>query len=185
MSYIRRALLKYSFNTNCKLLKHTGLRLVLFSINARSSVDKMLDYYIEKMFFSILPKKIIGCAAIINKDNEILTLLKKLPKNLRYELPGGKVEPKESIENAIRREVREEIGCEITLENYIKIYKIREGMRPKTVYVYEAKLDGIPFIKEQHFFKDMKWLPINGYYTYCTLNTSPIVKLYCEDLLPF
>jgi mutator protein MutT len=57
---------------------------------------------------------IVVAAAIIRKDQHIL-LTKRPPKvhleNL-WEFPGGKVEPGESLEAALRRELREELDIE-------------------------------------------------------------------------
>jgi len=58
--------------------------------------------------------KVVG-AIIENEKAEILCALRgtkmKMP-NL-WEFPGGKVEKNEEIENAIEREIKEELGCEV------------------------------------------------------------------------
>lgn len=57
---------------------------------------------------------IIVAAAIIRKDGHIL--LTKRPANVHlanlWEFPGGKIEPGESLEAALRRELREELDIE-------------------------------------------------------------------------
>ena len=40
----------------------------------------------------------------------------KAYKSLKWEFPGGKIEPGESEEQAIRREVGEELGCRIEVD---------------------------------------------------------------------
>jgi 8-oxo-dGTP diphosphatase len=37
----------------------------------------------------------------------------------RWELPGGKVEPGETPDDALVREVREELGCEVVVEGWL------------------------------------------------------------------
>ncbi len=57
------------------------------------------------------PEPIVG-ALILNQKNEIL-LIQQAKWNDQYCIPGGHVEYKESIEEAIKREVREEVGIDI------------------------------------------------------------------------
>ncbi|MEG2892101.1 MAG: (deoxy)nucleoside triphosphate pyrophosphohydrolase [Clostridium sp.] len=58
--------------------------------------------------------KVVG-AIIENENNEILCALRSpemsLPNN--WEFPGGKIEENESIKEAIEREIREELLCNI------------------------------------------------------------------------
>jgi 8-oxo-dGTP diphosphatase len=51
-------------------------------------------------------------AAVITQDQEILVCQRKAqgPHALKWEFPGGKVEPDESLEAALRRELKEELG---------------------------------------------------------------------------
>ena len=56
-------------------------------------------------------------AAIIRQNGKILICQRPADKNcgLLWEFPGGKIEPGESAEEALRREIREELGCEIAV----------------------------------------------------------------------
>jgi len=57
------------------------------------------------------PKHIVSVSAVIlNRDKKILLI--KGPKR-GWELPGGRIENNEKIEDALIREVREETGVEI------------------------------------------------------------------------
>lgn len=65
-----------------------------------------------------LPKHpVLGVAAVIwNDRGEVLLIRRtKEPRKGQWSLPGGKVEFGESIEDALRREIREETGLEIAL----------------------------------------------------------------------
>ena len=62
-------------------------------------------------------KKIEVVAAIFRKDNSIFATEKGYGEFKGYwEFPGGKVEPGESLEEALRREIREELQVEIHIE---------------------------------------------------------------------
>lgn len=63
-----------------------------------------------------MKKKIKVVAAIIeNENNEILCALRspKMTIPNQWEFPGGKVEENESLQDAIEREVQEELNCNI------------------------------------------------------------------------
>jgi 8-oxo-dGTP diphosphatase len=63
------------------------------------------------------PKPVLGVAAVIWNDRQEVLLIRrtKEPRKGQWSLPGGKVEFGESLEDAVRREVREETGLEIAL----------------------------------------------------------------------
>ena len=62
-------------------------------------------------------KKIEVVAAIFRKENSIFATEKGYGEFKGYwEFPGGKVEPGESLEEALRREIREELQVEIHIE---------------------------------------------------------------------
>lgn len=54
-------------------------------------------------------------AAIIERGREILTAqrLKDSHMGLRWEFPGGKIEPGESPEDCLKREIKEELDLDI------------------------------------------------------------------------
>ena len=64
-----------------------------------------------------IPRKVIGVAVIWNDQHQILIDRRKQSGLLGglWEFPGGKVEPDETIEACIQREIMEELGVEITV----------------------------------------------------------------------
>lgn len=70
---------------------------------------------------SPLPHKIIGVGVIWNEQGQIL-IDKRPAKGLLgglWEFPGGKVEPDETIEACIKREIKEELGIEIEVGDHL------------------------------------------------------------------
>ena len=61
-------------------------------------------------------KRLIALLALVNEDNEVLISLRKNKKEYDgyWEYPGGKVEENETLEQAIIREIKEEIDLEIS-----------------------------------------------------------------------
>lgn len=62
--------------------------------------------------------KVVG-AIIENENNEILCALRSPDMSLPnlWEFPGGKVEKDENLKEAIEREIREELDCNIEFSN--------------------------------------------------------------------
>lgn len=67
-----------------------------------------------------MKKHLIALLALVNERNEVLISLRKNKKEYDgyWEYPGGKVEESETLEQAIIREIKEEINLDIS-ENCI------------------------------------------------------------------
>ena len=97
-------------------------------------------------------------AAIIRRDGKIL--ITRRPDNVHlaglWEFPGGKVEPNESMQTALTREIREELGVEI--EVLAERLRIQHDYPTRSVelHFFEALLvsgDPQPLV-----VADMRWV---------------------------
>ncbi|PSO87603.1 MAG: 8-oxo-dGTP diphosphatase MutT [Cyanobacteria bacterium QS_3_48_167] len=71
--------------------------------------------------FSPLPHKQIGVAVIWNERGQIL-IDRRRPEGLMggmWEFPGGKIEANETVQDCIKREIREELAIEIEVEEHL------------------------------------------------------------------
>ncbi|TGE30993.1 (deoxy)nucleoside triphosphate pyrophosphohydrolase [Desulfosporosinus sp. Sb-LF] len=70
-------------------------------------------------------------AAIILKDNKILIAQRAPGENLagKWEFPGGKIEPKETLQECLKREIREELDVDIEVLDFFgeSIYPYHSG----------------------------------------------------------
>ena len=70
----------------------------------------------DKCGLQVLKKRLIALMALVNEKNEVLISLRKNKKEFDgcWEYPGGKVEKNETLEQAVIREIKEEINLEIS-----------------------------------------------------------------------
>ncbi|MBL9117295.1 MAG: (deoxy)nucleoside triphosphate pyrophosphohydrolase [Verrucomicrobiaceae bacterium] len=81
----------------------------------------------------------VVCAIVQREDGKVLLAQRPAGKHLalKWEFPGGKVEPGEVADVALIREIDEELGCTVEIQASL----------PSCVHDYEkSKIELIPFI---------------------------------------
>ena len=128
---------------------------------------------ILKKFLKKLPNVIAGGGKVYNKDKDILFIF----RNNKWDLPKGKTEKKESIEDTALREVEEETGVSglkivKPLETTYHIFNRNDKMRIKITYWFEMSTDfnGKLFPQENEGITRVEWL--NGEKVTQALNNS-------------
>ncbi len=118
--------------------------------------DKLL-----KKFLKLLPNVIAGGGKAFNSKNEILFIY----RNNKWDLPKGKTEGKESIEETALREVEEETGVKglkivKPLPTTYHIFKRNGKHRIKVTYWFEMKtdFDGKLHPQENEGITKVEWL---------------------------
>jgi len=103
----------------------------------------------------------VCCAIIHNKLNQVLVTQRgsSMSLPLKWEFPGGKIEPNESPEQCIIREIKEELDIKITVKKQL----------PASQFTYPSiAINLIPFVCEHNDeviilkeHADFKWLNRN------------------------
>ncbi len=116
-----------------------------------------------------------GCPIIEN--GKILLLWKN--KQQHYEIPGGKVEEGESIEEAAIRETKEEIGCDVNIIKYAGYidFEINQKEYRSHNFLANIKKEQVPEVMEKDVFSHFFWMPINEYEKH---SVAPNVKEFCK-----
>ncbi|BAY28458.1 mutator protein MutT [Nostoc carneum NIES-2107] len=96
---------------------------------------------------SLLPHKIIGVAVIWNDQEQILIDRRRAGGAMGglWEFPGGKIEPGETVEECIKREIYEELAIEIAVgEHLITIDHTYTELRVTLTVHHCRHLAGVP-----------------------------------------
>ncbi|MDC0629593.1 MAG: NUDIX domain-containing protein [Flavobacteriaceae bacterium] len=131
--------------------KYNSVRIV--------GIDK--DVLLKK-FLALLPNVIAGGGKVYNPKNEILFIF----RNGKWDLPKGKAEAKETINQTALREVEEETGItglSITkpLEITYHIFKRNERHYIKVTYWFQmySEYEGTLIPQEKEGITKVKWIP--------------------------
>ena len=86
-------------------------------------------------------KRISGRAIIIDKDEVILLFRRKLKDGVLkeyYAIPGGGQEENETIEECVKREIKEELSLDVEIVKYLDKVEDEKNIG----YVYQVKIIG-------------------------------------------
>lgn len=111
--------------------------------------------------------KVVG-AIIIDSDKRILVAQRPYSevayKSFKWEFPGGKVEEKETPQEALEREIREELDCDIIVENKLGNleYDYPDFQLEMSLYICRLKEGSIPKALEHN---QIKWISLEEFDT--------------------
>lgn len=85
--------------------------------------DGIKKFNCNECSFTFFQNTAVAVAAILEYDEKILLVKRgKEPHKGKLDLPGGFVEPKESAEDALKREIKEELNIEIEKPEYLNSF---------------------------------------------------------------
>ena len=105
-------------------------------------------------------------AAIIKKDNQFLVVQRNRKKHLglKWEFPGGKVQESETFEEALLREIKEELNITINIHEKIAEEKYKDDKIDIVLYYYLCSLkNGMMKLNEHENFAWVEKKDFNKY----------------------
>ena len=106
--------------------------------------------------------ELAGCV-ILNDSGEILLLHRSTPELTQWELPGGKNEPDESLEDTAMRETKEELGVEVSIVKKLGRATFSFEEKKWLYSWFKAKIvSGNPYVVETNTFDDLRYWPLES-----------------------
>ena len=97
---------------------------------SRRRREELQDLFVEERVDFVeatgdyhFPKHIVSVAAYITNEKGEVLLVKNEHRNDTFEIPGGRMECGETLEEAVKREVLEETGIEVTITGVSGVYQ--------------------------------------------------------------
>lgn len=109
---------------------------------------------------------IVVTAGVIERDGTVLLARRGPGGHLahKWEFPGGKVEPGETTEYCLARELREELGIETRIGEQVAACVYDYGRGPLELLAYRAEIvAGEPEPREH---AALAWVPVSALLTY-------------------
>jgi 8-oxo-dGTP diphosphatase len=152
--------------------------LVYYYLNYKQS------FYIVVYNCIIMFVKNIVNLIILNEKKQVLLAKRSLNDSQggKWSIPGGGVESNEIFEEALHREIEEELGCNIKSFSYFKSYCITNNeiiLRP--LYFYGGIIGDI---KLNHELSEYKWFNIDSdlFNLDLAFNQNIVLKEFIEFL---
>ncbi len=100
-------------------------------------------------------------AAVIKRNNYYFIAQRNRNKHFAYhfEFPGGKVDNQETFENALKREIKEELAINIKILHFIASKKHKDDKIDVNVHYFLCESLDENIILSEH--EDMKWVQKN------------------------
>lgn len=136
-----------------------------------------------KLLFSYLTgHKRQVTAAVIEKDGKVLIAQRRKGSTLagKWEFPGGKIEPGETAEACLKRELKEEFNIDAEIGKFIMASRFRYCLVPIELLAYRVKHVFGDFKANEH--DQIRWVSPSELGSYDFMPADrPIVRMLSKD----
>ncbi|MBT1073557.1 (deoxy)nucleoside triphosphate pyrophosphohydrolase [Geobacter chapellei] len=122
--------------------------------------------------------------AIIEKDDLVLAAQRSASMSLplKWEFPGGKIDPDESCEECLQREIMEELGITVTISSALPSHTHCYTSFTVTLYPFICTIDKGEIVLHEH--AAITWLAPEKL---CELDWAeadlPVIETYLKDFV--
>lgn len=122
----------------------------------------------------------VVAAVITDENGKILITQRNFKKSQGglWEFPGGKIEPNETQENAIVREIKEELNIDVKVEKYLDEEVFKYPEKEINLIALKCNIVGGNMTLNEH--EDAKWIDIEELKKY---NFAPADVFIIETLI--
>ncbi len=101
----------------------------------------------------------VSCALIIEEGGVLVTQRsRQMPHPMKWEFPGGKLKEGEKPEACIRREIREELSIEVSVEEELRTVRHPYDSKALELIPFICRhLEGVIELAEHHSYR---WVPL-------------------------
>jgi 8-oxo-dGTP diphosphatase len=131
----------------------------------------------------------VGCGALIVNDKNETLLLKRTSKTRNkagfWMQPGGGVEFGEKVEDAVKREIKEELGIDVKLIKFLAFTEevIKDEKQHWISLSYLAKIVGGEVKNlEPEKHEEVRWFPVNNLPEKTAQNTIDSANEYLKTI---
>jgi len=127
----------------------------------------------------------VGCGAIIINNKDEILLLKRSSRSRTepgtWSRPGGQVEYGEIAEEAVKREIKEELGIDIEVVRFLEMTQtIEDGKHWIALGFLARHVSGEPRNLEPKKHDEVKWFPLSKLPNNLNSYTKNAINTYLE-----
>lgn len=132
--------------------------------------------------------RLLLAGGLITDDfGRILLLHRSAPSMRQWETPGGKIEGRELPELAARRELREELGVEVSVVSDLGLHDIVSDGKAMLYALFEVRVEGgSPALMEPDRFDELRffsWSELPAIRAELSANTRNLLELHYKGRL--
>lgn len=130
-------------------------------------------------------KHIHVACAIIERDGLVLATQRSAAMNLplKWEFPGGKIDPGETAAEGLRREIREELAVEVRVGQSLPASSHHYPAFTVTLYPFVCTIEVGELILHEH--AALSWLPAENLSSLDWAEADlPVIECYRSEYLP-